>query len=208
MQSRRNGRSPGRKTDRLASMYLRATNPAYRPRKRNRAERTPPKNRKKKRSWKCGKLPDFRKSYAEMVKRFCSRFCQKCLWQPKQAPETWNLPELLHMTGIHGSSKKRKDFHNIHKFLAKSFIRSYHSESIMQVTRTTRQIKRRLSSLRPGVSLRLKNVLRDLEASFFSFSDSLPWPTNYAHFCVSWCVHQMERWGARANQVHTETLNA
>ena len=29
MQSRRNGRSPGRKTDRLASMYLRATNPAY-----------------------------------------------------------------------------------------------------------------------------------------------------------------------------------
>ena len=48
MQSRRNGRSPGRKTDRLASMYLRVTNPAYRPRKRKRAERTPPKNRKKK----------------------------------------------------------------------------------------------------------------------------------------------------------------
>ena len=45
--SRRNGRSPGRKTDRLASMYQRATNPAYRPRKRKRAERTPPKNRKK-----------------------------------------------------------------------------------------------------------------------------------------------------------------
>ena len=77
MQSRRNGRSPGRKTDRLASMYLRATNPAYRPRKTKRAERTPPKNRKKRKEKEKKTLLDL---WQGALNKPCDSFIYACFY--------------------------------------------------------------------------------------------------------------------------------